>query len=83
MVVLTGARQVGKTTLARMLQERRGGSYLTLDDVAVRAQALADPQGLVEAQRGFVVLDEVQGAPDLLRAIKLAVDRDRRPGVSC
>lgn len=76
-VVLTGARQVGKTTLTQALVRERGGSYLTLDDMVVRAQALADPQGLVEAQRGFVVLDEVQSAPELLRAIKLAVDRDR------
>ena len=58
----------------------RGGSYLALDDIAVRSQALADPQGLVDGQRGFVVIDEVQLAPDLLRAIKLAVDRDHAPG---
>ncbi|MBN1774467.1 MAG: ATP-binding protein [Deltaproteobacteria bacterium] len=79
-VVLTGARQVGKSTLAQQLVRERGGSYLTLDDIAVRSQALADPQGLVDGQRGFVALDEVQLAPDLLRAIKLAVDRDRAPG---
>lgn len=79
-VVLTGARQVGKSMLAQALVRERGGAYLTLDDIAVRTQALADPQGLVAGHDGLVVLDEVQLAPALLRAVKLEVDRRRRPG---
>ncbi len=79
-VVLSGARQVGKSTIALALARERGGTYLTLDDVSIRTQALADPDGLVGGQQGFVVFDEVQTVPDLLRAIKLSVDRDRRPG---
>jgi predicted AAA+ superfamily ATPase len=76
---LTGARQVGKTTLARMLLDQSGGTYRTLDAVLTRTQAQSDPEGFVQA-RDLVVIDEVQLAPDLLRAIKLTVDRDRQPG---
>ena len=79
-VVLTGARQVGKSTLARMVLERLPGEYLTLDDPLTLTQALSDPDGLVAAHEGLVVIDEVQRAPDLLRAVKLAVDRDPSPG---
>jgi predicted AAA+ superfamily ATPase len=79
-LVITGARQVGKSTLALQLARERGGSYLTLDDIALRAQALADPHAFVSGREGMLVIDEVQLAPELFRAIKLAVDRDRTPG---
>jgi hypothetical protein len=80
-VLLTGARQVGKSTLARSLADRRWPApYRTLDDRAVLDAALTSPDGLVAEQGTPVILDEVQRAPDLLRAIKLVVDRDRRPG---
>lgn len=56
--------------------------YLTLDDANTLEAARSDPQGLVEQYRSkdWLVLDEVQRAPDLLRAIKREVDLDRRPG---
>lgn len=77
-VLLNGPRQCGKTTLVRKLV---GGDrqYLTLDDPNVLAVARADPVGFI---RGLdrVAIDEIQRAPDLLPAIKLAVDGDRRPG---
>lgn len=80
-VLVTGARQVGKSTLAQALVGNSWpAGYLTLDDRAVLDAALRDPDGLVAGTPTPVVLDEVQRAPDLLRAIKLAVDRDRRPG---
>ena len=79
-VYLTGARQVGKTTLVRMLAGDRGMAYYTLDDPAVLAAARADPVGFVTGLAGPVVIDEVQRAPDLLLAVKMAVDLDRRPG---
>ncbi len=80
-VVLLGARQTGKTTLVKAHPELAHRSYLTLDDLAVRLQAEADPEALV-ARAPALVLDEVQRAGDLLIAIKRAVDRDRprRPG---
>lgn len=80
-VLLVGARQTGKTTLARDLASGPwGGRYLTLDDASVLAATRSDPQGFVAGLSGAVVLDEIQKAPDLLPAIKGSVDRDRRPG---
>jgi len=80
-VALLGARQTGKSTLVRAHPALTGRPYLTLDDLAVRLQAEADPEALV-ARAPRLVLDEVQRAKDLLIAIKRAVDRDRprRPG---
>jgi predicted AAA+ superfamily ATPase len=76
-VVVTGARQTGKSTLAaeRLASGRR---YATLDDLDVRAAARRDPESLLGP--GPVTLDEVQREPELLSAVKRAVDRDRRPG---
>ncbi len=80
-VLLTGARQVGKSTLAQaMIGPSWDARYLTLDDRAVLDSALRDPDGLVQGTPTPVVIDEVQKAPDLLRAIKLAIDRERKPG---
>ena len=77
-VVVTGARQTGKSTLVRdLLPGRR--AYHTLDDLDIRALAERTPDELVE-RPGPLVLDEVQRVPDLLFAVKRAVDRERRPG---
>jgi len=77
-VVVTGARQTGKSTLAEQLVPgtRR---YATLDDLDVLDAAQRDPEVLVGGP-GPVTLDEVQRAPDLLRAVKRAIDRDRKSG---
>jgi hypothetical protein len=77
-VLLTGARQVGKSTLAQTLvpEER----YLTLDDATLLASAQADPTAFVAQLDDTVVIDEVQRVPRLLLAIKASVDRVRRPG---
>ncbi len=77
-VLVDGPRQSGKTTLVRGVRDG-ARSYVTLDDDTVLAAARADPVGFI---RGFdrCTIDEVQRAPDLLRAIKRAVDQDRRPG---
>ena len=77
-VLLNGPRQCGKTTLVEKLIAGHR-AYLTLDDDTVLASARSDPAGFL---RGLdrASLDEVQRAPELLRAIKRAVDQDRRPG---
>jgi uncharacterized protein len=80
-VYLQGARQCGKTTLARAIAGKLDfPHYLTLDTPAVMASAAADPEGFVAGMTGPCVIDEFQKAPGLPPAIKLAVDRDRRPG---
>ena len=77
-VCLLGPRQSGKTTLARTLEP--GHAYVTFDDEAALSFARSDPAGFVAALPKRVILDEIQRAPELLRTIKAAVDRDRRPG---
>jgi hypothetical protein len=79
-VLLNGARQTGKTTLARAIATRTGATYFTLDDAATLALAAGDPAGFIRNLPGPVVLDEVQKAPALFSAIKLAVDARRQPG---
>lgn len=77
-VVVTGARQTGKSTLAEHLVpgSRR---YLSLDDFDVLDAARRDPLAIVGGTDP-VTLDEVQREPSVLSAVKRAIDRDRRPG---
>lgn len=77
-VALTGARQVGKTTLVRWLFPE--ATYVTLDHPADAERARLSPEEFLAALRRPAILDEIQYAPSLLRMLKLAVDRDRRPG---
>jgi predicted AAA+ superfamily ATPase len=79
-VLLNGARQTGKTTLTQRIATERGAQYYTLDDYATLALANGDPAGFIQNLKGPVAIDEIQKAPELLPAIKLAVDKDRRPG---
>jgi uncharacterized protein len=74
--VVTGARQTGKTTLAKLLRAKR--DYYTLDDVGVLDQAERNPDSLLATRP--VTLDEVQRAPQLLLAVKRAVDGQRKAG---
>lgn len=80
-VVVHGARQVGKTTVARALAQQFGAAYLTLDDTDVLSAARADPPTFLSASGTPLVIDEVQrvGQP-LVLAIKSVVDRNDRPG---
>ena len=77
-VVVTGARQAGKSTLAQELTpgNRR---FITLDDLDALDAARLDPELLVGGQQA-VTIDEVQREPNLLHAVKLAIDRHRQPG---
>jgi hypothetical protein len=79
-VLLNGARQTGKTTLALKLATELSLRYVTLDDATILSAAASDPQGFVRDFSQGVVIDEVQKVPSLFPAIKLAVDSDRRPG---
>lgn len=77
-VVVTGARQTGKSTLAQQLAPGRR-RFHSLDDLDVVDAARRDPDVLVGGSQP-VTLDEVQREPDLLRAVKRAIDQHRRPG---
>jgi uncharacterized protein len=79
-VLVAGARQAGKSTLAQViLANRQDGRALTLDDELTRRAAADDPAGFLDHD-GLTLIDEVQRAPELLLAIKARVDRVRRPG---
>ena len=77
-VVVTGARQTGKSTLVEHLVSGKR-RYATLDDLDVLDAARRDPEVLVGGSTP-ITLDEVQREPGLLRAVKRAIDRDRAPG---
>lgn len=79
-LLVTGARQVGKTTLLRSLcgAER---SYVTLDDPLALGLAREDPALFLQRFATPVLIDEIQYAPALLPHIKMAVDQARRPGM--
>lgn len=79
-LLVGGARQCGKTTLAKELETSEDINYLTLDDPATRRVAESDPQGFVQHYGKTLVIDEVQRVPDLLLAIKIKVDEDTRAG---
>lgn len=79
-VSLTGARQVGKTTLVRRLCAKGGRAYVSLEDPVARSAAQADPDGWLEANPAPLAIDEVQHVPALFPALKRRVDRDPRPG---
>ncbi len=80
-VLVNGARQTGKSTLVQLPEfQRHGRQYLTLDDPGVLAAARQDPNGFIAGLNTPVTLDEVQHAPELFPAIKMAIDRKREPG---
>ena len=77
-VIVTGARQTGKSTLAEhLVADRR--RFASLDDLDVLDLARRDPQALLGGEQP-ITLDEVQHEPGLLRAVKRAIDRQRTPG---
>jgi predicted AAA+ superfamily ATPase len=79
-VLLNGARQTGKTTLALKLESELSLRYVTLDDATILSAAASDPQGFIRGLGQGIIIDEVQKVPSLFPAIKLEVDSDRRPG---
>ncbi len=79
-LLLTGPRQVGKTTLLQDAQES-SRKYASLDDPTLRALATEDPALFLQRFPPPVLIDEIQYAPQLLPFIKMAVDETRTPGM--
>ncbi|MDR3296217.1 MAG: ATP-binding protein [Clostridiales Family XIII bacterium] len=78
-VLLTGPRQVGKTTtLRRIADENR--RHVTLDDMESRRMARSDPELFLDINPAPLLIDEVQYAPELFSYIKIAIDNGARPG---
>ena len=80
-VAILGARQVGKSTLLEQVAAERGGRVITLDDRDARLSAQDDPATFIsQFPAGLLAIDEIQRVPDVMLALKVAVDQDKRPG---
>jgi predicted AAA+ superfamily ATPase len=79
-VLLTGPRQVGKTTLLQDI-EKESRSYVTLDDLGLRLAAQQDPASFLDRLSLPVLIDEIQYAPDLFPYIKMTVDKAKKSGL--
>lgn len=81
-LLVTGPRQVGKTTMLEHLaqKEGRGRETVTMDDLTVRELAKTDPKMFFQLHKPPLLIDEVQYAPELFPYIKMMVDDRRRPG---
>lgn len=78
-VLVTGARQVGKTTMLKMIKETKR-NYVTLDDLNIRKLAQDDPKLFMLNYQPPIIIDEIQYAPNLLSYIKLDVDAKNNKG---
>lgn len=79
-VLVTGARQVGKTTMLRHLAEGSNRTYVTLDDITVRELAAADPVLFFQTYKPPIIIDEIQHAPQLFGHIKYLCDKSDETG---
>lgn len=79
-VLVTGPRQVGKTTMLQKLMEGTNRGYVTLDDLNERNIAKIDPELFLQLHKPPVLIDEVQYAPELFTYIKMNVDKNHEPG---
>lgn len=77
-VLVTGARQVGKSTLLKHCDEHR--NYVSLDDLSERELAINEPKLFLETHKTPLIIDEIQYAPNLLSYIKLIVDKSDKKG---
>ena len=75
-ILVTGARQVGKTTMLKNLKPNI--NYVTLDDMLLNQSALEEPDLFLKSNKPPIIIDEVQYAPNLLRYIKMAVDKSEK-----
>ncbi|MHB1469534.1 MAG: ATP-binding protein, partial [Solirubrobacteraceae bacterium] len=79
-VAVEGPRQAGKSTLCSAIAASAGMRSMTLDEDGARRAADEDPAGFVASLGAHAFIDELQRVPDLVLALKAAVDRDPRPG---
>jgi predicted AAA+ superfamily ATPase len=80
-VLVTGARQVGKTTMLRHLAEGQNRTYVTLDNLMARQLAKADPMLFFQTYKPPIIIDEVQYAPELFSQIKVICDVSEETGL--
>lgn len=79
-LLVTGPRQVGKTTMLQKLMENTDRGYVSLDDLNERNLAKTDPELFLQLHKPPILIDEVQYAPELFTYIKIHVDKNHNPG---
>jgi len=79
-ILITGPRQIGKTTMLEKLMKGSRRKYVSLDDLTVRNTAKTDPEGFIKIFSPPVFIDEIQYAPELFSYIKMIVDEKKMPG---
>lgn len=80
-ILITGARQVGKTTMLKKLAENQNRTYVTLDNINARNLAKTDPVLFFQTYKPPVIIDEVQYAPELFSQIKIICDNSEQTGL--
>jgi predicted AAA+ superfamily ATPase len=80
-ILVTGARQVGKTTMLRHLAENQNRAYVTLDNMLARNLAKTDPVLFFQTYKPPIIIDEVQYAPELFSQIKILCDETNETGL--
>jgi predicted AAA+ superfamily ATPase len=80
-VLVTGARQVGKTTMLRHLAEGEDRTYVSLDNIAARNLAIGDPDLFFQTYKLPILIDEIQYAPNLFPKIKILCDESEETGL--
>ena len=80
-VMVTGARQVGKSTMLKHLAEKSSRRYVTMDDSQLRSLAVSDPKLFFQTYKPPILIDEVQKAPELFEQIKIICDESEERGL--
>ncbi len=80
-VLVTGARQVGKTTMLKHLAENENRTYVTLDDAMARELAKSDPVLFFQTYKPPIIIDEIQYATELFPRIKIMCDNSEETGL--
>ena len=80
-VLVTGARQTGKTTLLKKITEQKSVPYLSFDDPAEELSAKNDAKTFTEFHQPPFIFDEIQYVPELFRYLKIEIDRNRNTGM--
>ena len=79
-ILLTGPRQVGKSTILEHINSKDNREIITLDDLSMRKLAKEDPKMFLSLHNSPILIDEVQYAPELFSYIKIEIDKGAKPG---
>lgn len=79
-ILLTGPRQVGKSTILEHIDSKDNREIITLDDLSMRKLAIEDPKMFLSLHSAPILIDEVQYAPELFSYIKIEIDKGAKPG---